>query len=453
MHIEKNICDNIIGTLLNIEGKTKDTINARLDMIDMNIRRALHLHRDETSLVKKYPTIYTLSPHQRQSFCEFLKSVKFSYGYAANISKNVKEGGKLSVLKSHDCHVLLQRLLPVGIRLYLPKRLEVDIVFILCKLEKIFPRAFFDVMVYLAVYLPHEAKLVGPVGYQCMYSIERMLGKLRGYVRNRARPEGSIVEGYISNESLTFCSMPVWWLQNGSMVRVGNGISLLTRVKTLSKQGLGVATNELSALAYGPDKRVDLYTGCVVNGVRWHVKHIEETRTTQNSGVIVSRTRGDQQSNFYGQLVNVVKIGFQDGYHVILFKHDLYVLAKQAQQIFYLDDPKLGSGWEVIQKIRHRHVWDVPENEATHEVETIYDERVDQDGEDIVITSRDENDLPSTSLRRDDAEPKIVEEDISLEPIEVDGYEEGFTNDDSIEEQLSGNESNSVHSDDYSDLD
>ena len=26
MHIEKNICDNIIGTLLNIEGKTKDTL-------------------------------------------------------------------------------------------------------------------------------------------------------------------------------------------------------------------------------------------------------------------------------------------------------------------------------------------------------------------------------------------------------------------------------------------
>ena len=26
MHIEKNICDSIIGTLLNIEGKTKDTL-------------------------------------------------------------------------------------------------------------------------------------------------------------------------------------------------------------------------------------------------------------------------------------------------------------------------------------------------------------------------------------------------------------------------------------------
>lgn len=29
MHIEKNICDNLLGTLLNLDGKTKDNENAR----------------------------------------------------------------------------------------------------------------------------------------------------------------------------------------------------------------------------------------------------------------------------------------------------------------------------------------------------------------------------------------------------------------------------------------
>ena len=43
MHIEKNICDNILGTLLQIEGKSKDTHNARLDLYDMRIRHTLHL--------------------------------------------------------------------------------------------------------------------------------------------------------------------------------------------------------------------------------------------------------------------------------------------------------------------------------------------------------------------------------------------------------------------------
>lgn len=38
MHIEKNVCDNICGTLLGLEGKSKDNLQARLDLQDMNIR-------------------------------------------------------------------------------------------------------------------------------------------------------------------------------------------------------------------------------------------------------------------------------------------------------------------------------------------------------------------------------------------------------------------------------
>ena len=41
MHIEKNVCDAIIGTLLNIPGKTKDTKQARKDLKDKNVRPEL----------------------------------------------------------------------------------------------------------------------------------------------------------------------------------------------------------------------------------------------------------------------------------------------------------------------------------------------------------------------------------------------------------------------------
>ena len=37
--------------------------------------------------------------------------------------------------------------------------------------------------------------------------VDRFLGSLKQFVRNRARPEGSIAEGYIAKECLTFCSM------------------------------------------------------------------------------------------------------------------------------------------------------------------------------------------------------------------------------------------------------
>lgn len=53
------------------------------------------------------------------------------------------------------------------------EEMEKGIVLILCKLERIFPPAFFDVIVHLAIHLPREAKLVGPVGYSWMYPIER----------------------------------------------------------------------------------------------------------------------------------------------------------------------------------------------------------------------------------------------------------------------------------------
>lgn len=32
MHVEKNMCDSILGTLLNIKGKTKDNLNSHLDL-------------------------------------------------------------------------------------------------------------------------------------------------------------------------------------------------------------------------------------------------------------------------------------------------------------------------------------------------------------------------------------------------------------------------------------
>ncbi|KAL4301440.1 hypothetical protein AHAS_Ahas17G0301100 [Arachis hypogaea] len=39
-----------------------------------------------------------------------------------------------------------------------------------------------------------------------MYPIERYIRRLKQYVRNKAQPEGSIVEGYLSEEILIFCS-------------------------------------------------------------------------------------------------------------------------------------------------------------------------------------------------------------------------------------------------------
>ncbi|XP_077221645.1 uncharacterized protein LOC143855414 [Tasmannia lanceolata] len=61
MHIERNVGDKVVGTLLNITGKTKDTEEAHLDLEEMSLRS-----RDS----------FTMSRKQKKIFCEVLKRVK-----------------------------------------------------------------------------------------------------------------------------------------------------------------------------------------------------------------------------------------------------------------------------------------------------------------------------------------------------------------------------------------
>ena len=201
MHVEKNISESTFGTMLGIDGKNKDTEKAQMDLETMNIREMLHLEVLPDGSCRKPRAIFSLNTAERDGFYNFLKSVKYPDGYAANISKSVNtRNGKLSGLKSHDCHVLLQRILPIGMRGFVDtnittllfelgsffqdlcskslrqsdlEELKERIVLILCKMEKFFPPAFFDVMVHLAVHLPREAILGGPVQYRWMYPIER----------------------------------------------------------------------------------------------------------------------------------------------------------------------------------------------------------------------------------------------------------------------------------------
>ncbi|KAK1374253.1 hypothetical protein POM88_030446 [Heracleum sosnowskyi] len=86
------------------------------------------------------------------------------------------------------------------------KRLQHEIVEILCSFEMIFIQAFFNIMVHLPVHLCKEVEYGGLTHVRCMFPIERYLGKLKSYVRNRIKPEASIAEGYLVEEYLTFCS-------------------------------------------------------------------------------------------------------------------------------------------------------------------------------------------------------------------------------------------------------
>ena len=67
MHIEKNVCESIIGTLLNILGKTKDGLNCRLDLVDMGLRSEL-APKFESKRIYLPPTCYLLSKKEKKKY-------------------------------------------------------------------------------------------------------------------------------------------------------------------------------------------------------------------------------------------------------------------------------------------------------------------------------------------------------------------------------------------------
>ena len=121
MHLEKNVCDSLIGTLLNIQRKTKDGVNARLDLVEMKIREDL-ASREVGRRTYLPPACYIMSRKEKISFCLCLKVPQ---GYSSNIQSLVSmQDLKLVGLKSHDFHILMQQLLSIAIRGILPKNVR-----------------------------------------------------------------------------------------------------------------------------------------------------------------------------------------------------------------------------------------------------------------------------------------------------------------------------------------
>jgi len=211
IQVEKNVCDSIIGTLLNIKGKTKDEINVCKDLVEIGVQFELQSQPHGKRMYLP-PACHTLSKSEKISFCGCLRGVKVSQAYSSNIKSLVSmKDLKLIVLKSHDCHVLMQDLILVAIRGILPKSvrqvitrlclffnvicrkvidptrlddLENEAIILFCQLEMYFPPSFFDIMVYLIVHLVKEIRLCGSVFLRWMYPIERCMKIFKGYVKN-----------------------------------------------------------------------------------------------------------------------------------------------------------------------------------------------------------------------------------------------------------------------------
>ena len=141
MHIEKNVFDNLVYTLLDDKTKSKDNLNAIKDLCELNIRSDLWPDDNE----KYQAACFSLNNHGKDIFLSVLKNVKLPDGYASNLSSCVDVNSrKLSGLKSHDCHVIMRDLLSVAIRNLLPTDVSSAIVE-LCQIFRDISAKVFDI--------------------------------------------------------------------------------------------------------------------------------------------------------------------------------------------------------------------------------------------------------------------------------------------------------------------
>lgn len=155
-------------------------------------------------------------------------------------------------------------------------------------------------------------------------------------------------------------------------------------------------SNELLSLSKGPDNRVRRYNSCNVNGFRFHTIDREKERKSQNSGIMVKGWLKDQTMIYYGVLIDIIEVDYLFGNEqVLLFKCDWwdvenksgiavdkewnltslnfsrrsyveqpFILASQAEQVFYVKDLKLRGNWHIVQKVMPRASYDVAEKES-----------------------------------------------------------------------------------------
>jgi len=206
MHVEKNICENIVQTIFGI----KDTIVVRQDLKEEGIRPHLWLFQDphvpDRWLKPMVP--YVLKEDELIVFMDCLKSLKVPTEYCSAPLKHFAKK-KLLAMKAHDWHIFMHQLLPLCLRGLMDQHTRIAIMHFscifrcicakvldsadmgtlrenatitMCMLEMTMPPSLFDIMVHLIFHLVDELDMCGPVHTRWMYCVEHLNKVLKGYV-------------------------------------------------------------------------------------------------------------------------------------------------------------------------------------------------------------------------------------------------------------------------------
>ncbi|KAK1382537.1 hypothetical protein POM88_020272 [Heracleum sosnowskyi] len=230
------------------------------------------------------------------------------------------------------------------------------------------------------------------------------------------------------------------------------------KVSKMQVQKSVKVNDDLYSLSQGPLERYNSYQSCIVNGVRFRCKEYDDTLRTQCSGVC---TEGDHDNNdiiYYGILIEIMQLSFLFDRKVFLFRckwynsnprgrsiymdnnltsintstdwysNEPFILASQAQQVFYLLDMKRGSNWRYVQKVNHRFVFDIPETSK----------HVSDQPDNDVFQEEESFQLPPFQPVEDSIESSsLVRRDVASATVMIELVDDLFSND---EEERIGEE-------------
>ncbi|XP_058758797.1 uncharacterized protein LOC131632049 [Vicia villosa] len=430
MHIEKNVFDNIFNTVMNVKDKTKDNEKAREDLAELCIRGDLELQPLENGKNGKPKASYTLTKSEAKLVCKWLKELRMPDGYASNLSRcaNV-ENGTVHGMKSHDCHVFMECLLPIAfhslpdlvwkpltelsrffkdlccntLRMDDLVKLDENISIIICKLERVFPPSFFDSMEHLPIHLAKEAILGGPVQYRWMYPFESIF--LENHSINIEDSSGRI-----------HTEFPIWL------------------EKYVNEETNGVTNQDIIALSRSPASMAISWNIYFINGYKFHTEEWSKGRKTVNCGVHVKGLAEGGKNDFYGIIKHIFELDYfglkekipvfycewfdptkntgtkvHPQYKIVNIKmdkryrpYDPFILAQNARQVYYVPYPEMCRdmhGWcaAITTKPRGRVEIDNIEDEVPYQ----------SDGMLPVLSSVE---IESISCLRDNSQVDVFEE-------------------------------------------
>jgi len=109
------------------------------------------------------------------------------------------------------------------------------------------------------------------------------------------------------------------------------------------------------------------------------------------------------------------------------YENEPFILASQAEQVFYVDDLFNGPNWKVVEHFRHRHIWDISE----------------PDNDDVMIAQDTEStnielvvelpEIDSFVSNRDDGSSNVVTSDVDAIMKDKSPVGDDFINDEDDE--------------------